>query len=116
MLVNHSGTVGDTPLSSSPAIPEQRNTTRYATYQRTAVRTSLNTSPERGENPPQADPAGLEEAAQWDHRQRRSQQDGDLADEQEPAKFRVREKTTIAASRIAKYTSGTQPTGDPNAR
>jgi hypothetical protein len=31
-------------------------------------------------------------------------------------KSRVREKTTIAASRIAKYTSGTQPTGDPNAR
>jgi len=31
-------------------------------------------------------------------------------------KSRVRETTTIAASRIAKYTSGTQPTGDPSAR
>ena len=31
-------------------------------------------------------------------------------------KSRVREKTTIDASRIAKYTSGTHPTGDPNAR
>jgi hypothetical protein len=29
-------------------------------------------------------------------------------------KFRVREKTTIDVSRTAKYTSGTQPTGDPN--
>jgi hypothetical protein len=31
-------------------------------------------------------------------------------------KSRVREKTRIAASRIVKYTNGTQPTGDPNAR
>ena len=31
-------------------------------------------------------------------------------------KSRVREKTTIDASRITKYLSGTQPTGDPNAR
>jgi hypothetical protein len=31
-------------------------------------------------------------------------------------KSRVREKTTMAATRTAKYTSGTQPTGEPNAR
>src|SRR5262245_12738244 len=31
-------------------------------------------------------------------------------------KFRVRENTTIAASSVAKYPSGTQPTGDPNER
>jgi hypothetical protein len=30
--------------------------------------------------------------------------------------FPVRENTTIAASRIAKYTNGTTPTGDPSAR
>jgi hypothetical protein len=31
-------------------------------------------------------------------------------------KLRVRENTMIAPSRTAKYTSGTTPTGDPNAR
>ena len=39
--------------------------------------------PERGEDPPQADPAGVEESPQRDHRQRRSEQDGDLAHKQE---------------------------------
>ena len=116
MLVNHSGTVGDTPPSSSPAIPEQRNTTRYATYQRTTVRTSLNTSaqsrariphrptPPDSRKPPSGiiDSVGANRMAIWPMSRNRP-------------KFRVREKTTIAASRIAKYTSGTQPTGDPNA-
>ena len=32
------------------------------------------------------------------------------------SKFRVREKTTMDANRTAKYASGTQPTGEPNAR
>ena len=31
-------------------------------------------------------------------------------------KSRVREKTTIAATSTAEYPSGTQPTGEPNAR
>ena len=39
--------------------------------------------PERGEDPPQADPAGREETPQRDHRQRRSEQDGDLAGKEE---------------------------------
>ena len=117
MLVNHSGTAGDTPPSSSPAIPEPRNTTRYATYQRAAVRTSLNTSapsgariphrptPPESRKPPSGtiESVGASRMATWPTRRNVS-------------KSRVREKTTIAASRVAKYASGTHPTGDPNAR
>jgi hypothetical protein len=43
--------------------------------------------PEGGENPPQTDPAGVEEAPQRDHRERGSEQDGDLADTQEVAEL-----------------------------
>ena len=52
VLVNHSGTAGDTPPSSAPAIPEPRNTTSHATNQRAAVRTSLNTSAPSGARTP----------------------------------------------------------------
>jgi hypothetical protein len=117
VLVNHSGTAGDTPPISSPAMPEPRNTTRYATYQRAALRTSLNTSapsgariPHRPTPPePRKPPSGAIESvgasrmATWPTRRNLP-------------KSRVREKTTIAASRIAKYASGTHPTGEPNAR
>jgi hypothetical protein len=48
--------------------------------------------PERGEDPPQPDPAGGEEAAERDHRERRREQDRELADEQERAEVpRARE-------------------------
>ena len=40
---------------------------------------------ERRQDSPQTDPAGVEEASQRDHRQRRSKQDGQLADTQEGA-------------------------------
>ena len=39
---------------------------------------------ERGEDPPQADAAGVEKSAERDHRQRRRQQDGDLAHPEQP--------------------------------
>src|SRR5919201_799282 len=71
VLVNHSGTAGDTPPSSSPA----RRGSDVAEDER----------PERGQDPPKTDPAGVEEAPQRDHRQRGSEQDGDLADTKERA-------------------------------
>ena len=40
--------------------------------------------PERRENPPQADAAGVEESAERDHRQRRREQDVDLAHPEQP--------------------------------
>ena len=67
-----------------------------------AARTSLNTSaPERREDPPQADAAGVEEAPERDHRQGRSEQDRDLADaEQELAEVaRAREDDDRAEQR-----------------
>ena len=117
VLVNHTGTAGDTPPSSSPAMPEPRNTTTYATYQRLAARTSLNTSapsgariphrptPPESRKPPSGiiDSVGASRIATWPTSRNWS-------------KFRVREKTTMDASRTTKYTSGTQPTGDPKAR
>jgi hypothetical protein len=39
---------------------------------------------ERGENPPQADAAGVEEPPERDHRQGRREQDGELAHQEEP--------------------------------
>ena len=48
--------------------------------------------PERGENAPQADAAGGEKSAERDHRQRRREQDGDLAHPEEPGEVaRARE-------------------------
>ena len=48
--------------------------------------------PERGKNPPQADAAGVEESAERDHRQRRREQDGDLAHAEQPGEVaRARE-------------------------
>src|SRR5262245_44496136 len=44
VLVNQLGGGGQVGPVISPAIPDPRNTTRYATYQRAADRTSLNTS------------------------------------------------------------------------
>ena len=101
----------------SPAIPDPRNTTTNATYQRTADRTSLNTSapsgaripqrptPPESRNPPSGiiDSVGASRMSTWPTRSSHG-------------KSRVREKTTIAPSRTPKYTSGTTPTGDPNAR
>src|SRR5947207_3403052 len=98
-------------------VAEPRNTTRYATYQRAALRTSLNTSapsgariphrptPPESRKPPSGtiDSVGANRMATWPTRR-------------SWPKFRVREKTTIPAARTAKYTRGTQPTGDPNAR
>ena len=103
VLVNHTGTAGDTPPSSSPAMPEPRNTTTHATYQRTADRTSLNTSapsgariphrptPPESRKPPSGtiDSVGANRIATWPTKRNWS-------------KFRVREKTTMAASRTTK--------------
>src|SRR5262245_31633299 len=47
---------------------------------------------ERSEDPPEADPSGGEEPTQRDHRERRGEQDRDLADEQKPVEVpRARE-------------------------
>ena len=75
-----------------------------------------NERPERGEDPPQADPAGGEEAPSGTIDSVGANRMASWPARRNWPKSRVREKTTIAASRIAKYTSGTQPTGDPNAR
>ena len=83
--MNHRGTCGETGPTSSPAIPEPRNTIANATYQRTADSTPFEDErPERREDPPEPDAAGAEEAAERDHRQRRREQDRDLADAEQP--------------------------------
>ena len=101
----------------SPAIPDPRNTTRNATYHRTADLTSLNTSapsgariaqrptPPASRNPPSGiiDSVGASRMSTWPTRSSHG-------------KSRVRENTAIAPSRTPKYTSGTTPTGDPSAR
>ena len=84
---------------SSPAIPEPRNTIANATYQRTADATLSNTSaPSGAEDPPEPDAAGAEEAAERDHRQRRREQDRDLAHAEQPREVARRAtNTTIDA-------------------
>ena len=117
VLVNHSGSGAQTGPMASPAIPDPRNTTSHATYHRAADRTSLNTSapsgariphrptPPEARNPPSGiiDSVGASRMSTWPTRSSHG-------------KSRVRENTTIAPSRTPKYTSGTTPTGDPNAR
>ena len=84
VLVNQLGSGDQIGPTISPAIPDPRNTTRHATYQRVADRdVAEHERPERGEDPPQADAAGVEESAERDHRQRRREQDVDLADPQQ---------------------------------
>ena len=48
VLVNHPGSAGQIGPTTSPAIPDPRNTTSHATYQRAADRTSLKTSAPSG--------------------------------------------------------------------
>ena len=117
VVVNQSGSGSQIGPMSSPASPDPRNTTTNAAYQRTAERTSSKTSAASGaripqkptapaaRNPPSGiiDSVGASRMSSWPTRSRRS-------------KSRVRENTMIAASRMAKYTNGTTPTGDPNAR
>src|ERR671911_467577 len=117
VLVNQPGSGRQIGSMSSPAIPDPRNTTRYATYQRAADPTSLNTSapsgaripqrptPPEARNPPSGiiDSVGASRMSTWPTRSSHG-------------KSRVRENTAIAPSRMPKYTRGTTPTGDPNAR
>ena len=117
VLVNQTGSGGPIGPRTSPAIPEPRNTTTNATYQRAADRTSLNTSapsgariphrptPPESRKPPSGiiDSVGASRMSTWPTRSSHG-------------KSRVRENTAIAPSRTPKYTSGTTPTGDPNAR
>ena len=117
VLVNQLGSGDHIGPTISPAIPDPRNTTRYATYQRVADPTSLNTSapsgariphrptPPESRNPPSGiiDSVGASRMSTWPTRSSHG-------------KSRVRENTAMAPSRTLKYTSGTTPTGDPNAR
>src|SRR5215211_6019101 len=117
VLVNQPGSGGGTGPMTSPAIPDPRNTTAYAAYQRAADLTSLNTSapsgariphrptPPASRNPPSGiiESVGASRIASWPTRSSHG-------------KSRVRENTAIAPSRTPKYTSGTTPTGEPNAR
>ena len=117
VLVNQPGGSGQTGPMTSPTIPDPRNTTTYATYQRAAEATSLNTSapsgatiphrptPPESRNPPSGimDSVGASRMSIWPTRSSQG-------------KSRVRENTAIAPSSTPKYTSGTTPTGDPNAR
>ena len=117
VLVNQTGSGVQIGPINSPANPDPRNTTTKAAYQRTADRTSLNTSapsgariphrptPPESRNPPSGiiERVGASRMSTWPTRSSRE-------------KSRVRENTRIAPSRTPKYTSGTTPTGDPNAR
>ena len=103
VLVNQFGGGDQIGPMISPAMPEPRNTTRYATYQRAADRTSLNTSapsgariphrptPPEARNPPSGiiDSVGASRMSTWPTR--RSQ-----------GKSCVRENTAIAPSRTTK--------------
>ena len=116
MLVNHSGTAGDaTQQLAGDARAEEHDDVRDVPASRGSDVAEHERS-ERGEDPPQADPAGVEEAAQRDHRERGASKMASWPTRRSWPKFRVREKTTMAANRTAKYASGTQPTGEPNAR
>ena len=117
VLVNHSGTGSATRADDLARDPDPRKTTSHATYQRAAERTSLNTSapsgariphsptPPEGRNPPSGiiDSVGASRMSTWPTRS----STGSRASARKPRSHRAA---------IAKYTSGTTPTGDPNAR
>ena len=103
VLVNQRGSGSQIGPMTSPAIPDPRNTTRYATYQRTADLTSLKTrapsgaripqrpTPPEARKPPSGimDSVGASRMSTWPTRSSR-------------AKSRVRENTTMAPSSTAK--------------
>ena len=103
VLVNQTGSGAQTGPMTSPAIPDPRNTTRYATYQRAADLTSLNTSapsgariphrptPPESRKPPSGiiDSVGASRMSTW-------------ATRSSHGKSRVRENTAIAPSRMPK--------------
>ena len=85
VLVNQPGSSGQTGPMTSPTIPDPRKTTTNAMYQRTADRTSLKTSAASGARiPHRPTPPETKESAERDHRQRRREQDVDLAHPQQP--------------------------------
>ena len=79
VLVNQFGGGDQIGPMISPAIPEPRNTTRYATYQRAADRTSLNTSAPSGARIPHRPTPEANSPSD-----RCGEQDVDLAHLQEP--------------------------------
>ena len=103
VVVNQTGSGAQTGPMTSPTIPDPRNTTRNATYQRAADLTLLNTSapsgaripqrptPPASRNPPSGiiDSVGASRMSTWPTRSSHG-------------KSRVRENTAMAPSRMAK--------------
>src|SRR5687767_15840751 len=115
VLVNQPGSGGGIGPMTSPAIPDTRNTTTYATYQRAADPTSLNTSapsgariphrptPPESRNPPSGiiDSVGASRMSTWPTRSSHG-------------KSRVRENPPRAPNTRPNHASGTTRPGDPN--
>ena len=91
------GEVRDVPAARRPDVAEHERPSGARIPQRP--------TPPESRNPPSGiiDSVGASRMATWLTRSSHG-------------KSRVRENTTIAPSRTPKYTSGTTPTGDPNAR
>ena len=85
MLVNQLGSggqIGPDDLARDPRSEEHDEVRDVPADRRPDL--AEHERPERGENPPQADAAGVEESAERDHRQRRREQDVDLAHPEQP--------------------------------
>ena len=85
VLVNQPGSgaqIGAYDFARDPRSEEHDDVRDVPAHRRPDV--AEHERPERGENSPQADAAGVEESAERDHRQRRREQDVDLAHPEQP--------------------------------